>query len=181
MNAADVIENLSKVFASRDWRAMRGLYHPDALIITVTGGPDPLTPNDVVAELERATDDFVEIYFDNVPPAHSYRVRCEGTEEPYTVFDFTPYEEISELVRGADDFVYLVTADDTIAVDDHAAIVTGRMRRRLPERGFEDAAHVWLLTVREGLVYRQAVYHDAAEALAAYKIQGIRLGMGDPP
>jgi hypothetical protein len=114
---------------------MRGLYHPDALIITVTGGPDPLTPNDVIAELERASDDFV----------------------------------------------YLVTADDTIAVDDHAAIVTGRMRRRLPERGFEDAAHVWLLTVREGLVYRQAVYHDAAEALAAYKIQGIRLGMGDPP
>ena len=135
MNAADVIDNLSKVFASRDWRAMRGLYHPDALIITVTGGPDPLTPNDVIAELERASDDFV----------------------------------------------YLVTADDTIAVDDHAAIVTGRMRRRLPERGFEDAAHVWLLTVREGLVYRQAVYHDSAEALAAYKSQGIRLGMGDPP
>ena len=135
MNAAGVIDNLSKLFASRDWLAMRALYHPDALIITVTGGPDPLTPNDVIAELERASDDFV----------------------------------------------YLVTADDTIAVDDHAAIVTGRMRRRLPERGFEDAAHVWLLTVREGLVYRQAVYHDAAEALAAYKSQGICLGMGDPP
>ena len=135
MNAAEVIVYLSKVFASRDWHAMRALYHPDALIITVTGGPAPLAPNDVIAELERASDDFV----------------------------------------------YLVTADDTIAIDDHAAIVTGRMRRRLPERGFEDAAHVWLLTVREGLLYRQAVYHDATEALSAYNRLGIRLGMEDAP
>jgi Domain of unknown function (DUF4440) len=135
VNAAEVIDNLSKVFAARDWHAMRALYHPDALIITVTGGPAPLAPNDVIAELERASDDFV----------------------------------------------YLVTADDTIAIDEHAAIVTGRMRRRLPERGFEDAAHVWLLTVREGLLYRQAVYHDAAEALSAYNRLGIRLGMEDAP
>jgi SnoaL-like protein len=133
VNAEDVVAELSKVFASRDWTAMRELYHPDAMIVTVTGGPEPLGPDAVIAELERASDDLV----------------------------------------------YLVTAADTLPIDDHAAIVTGRMRRRLPERGFEDAAHVWLLTVREGLVYRQAVYHDASQARDAYELRGVSLGMGD--
>ena len=92
---------LSRVFASRDWPAMRALYHPDALVFTVTGGPDPLTADQLIAELERVSDDFV----------------------------------------------YLVTPAETIAVDDHAAVVTGRMRRRLPAGGFEDAGHVWLITI----------------------------------
>jgi len=112
---------------------MRALYHRDARIVTVTGGPDSLGPEAVIAELERASEDFV----------------------------------------------YLVTAADTLLIDDHAAIVTGRMRRRLPERGFEDAAHVWLLTVYEGLVYRQCVYHDASQAVAAYERLGVTLGMGE--
>lgn len=133
MNCEQVVAELSKVFASRDWSAMRALYHGDAKIVTVTGGPDPLGADAVIAELERASDDFV----------------------------------------------YLVTAADTLPIDDHAAIVTGRMRRRLPERGFEDAAHVWLLTVRDGLVYRQCVYHDASQALEAYERLGVTLGMGD--
>ena len=91
---------MSRVFAARDWRAMRALYHPDALILTVTGGPEPLDADEVIAELERVSHDLV----------------------------------------------YSVTASATIALDEHAAIVTGRMRRRLPQEGFEEAGHVWLLT-----------------------------------
>jgi hypothetical protein len=30
---------LDAAFAARDWSAMRRLYHPHALIFTVTGGP----------------------------------------------------------------------------------------------------------------------------------------------
>jgi hypothetical protein len=134
VNAEEVIAKLSRVFASRDWQAMRALYHPDALVFTVTGGPDPLAADELIAELERVSEDFV----------------------------------------------YLVTPAETIPVDDHAAIITGRMRRRLPAGGFEDAGHVWLLPVRDGLVYRQAVHHDPEAAREAYARLGVTLGVPDP-
>jgi hypothetical protein len=133
VNAAEVIAELSLVFAARDWPAMRALYHPEALIFTVTGGPAPLGADEIVAELERASQDFV----------------------------------------------YFVTGSDPVALDDDAAIVTGRIRRRMPQGGFEDAAHVWLLTVRHGLIYRQGVYRDTSEAEAEYRRLGISLGVSE--
>jgi ketosteroid isomerase-like protein len=134
VNAEEVVGELSRVFATRDWRAMRALYHSDALIFTVTGGPDPLAADEVMAELERASRDFI----------------------------------------------YFVTGSDPSAVDEHAAVVTGRIRRRMPEGGFEDAAHVWLLTVRDGLILRQGVYRTPEEAREAYARLGVTLGVGDP-
>jgi hypothetical protein len=134
MSAIDVIGDLSRVFAARDWRAMRALYHPDALILTVTGGPEPLTADEVVAELERASQEAV----------------------------------------------YSVTASDPVALDEHAAFVTGRMRWRLPHGGFEEAGHVWLLIARDGLIYRQGVYDDAQRARDAYAELGVELGVGGP-
>jgi hypothetical protein len=133
VDATIVVEELSKVFAARDWRAMRALYHPDALILTVTGGPEPLTADEIIAELERVSRDLV----------------------------------------------YTVTASAPVAIDEHAAMVTGRMRRRLPQDGFEEAGHVWLLTVRDGLIYRQSVHHEAEQAVAAYRNGGLTLGVGD--
>ncbi len=126
---------LSRVFPSRDWGALRALYHPDALIMTVTGGPAPLTADEIVGELERASRDLV----------------------------------------------YLVTGSEPLALDEHAAMVTGRMRRRMPTGGFQDAGYVWLLTVRDGLVYRQAVYPQAAEAVEAYGRLGVDLGLTAGP
>jgi hypothetical protein len=133
VDAADVVGELSRVFASRDWRAMRALYHPEALILTVTGGPQPLAADEIVSELERASQDFI----------------------------------------------YFVAGSDPTALDEHAAVVTGRIRRRMPEGGFEDAAHVWLLTVREGLIYRQGVYRSREEASADYERLGVGLGVID--
>jgi hypothetical protein len=133
VDATIVVEELSKVFAARDWRAMRALYHPDALILTVTGGPEPLTADEIIAELERVSRDLV----------------------------------------------YTVTASAPVAIDEHAAMVTGRMRRRLPQDGFEEAGHVWLLTVRDGLIYRQSVHHEAEQAVATYRDGGLTLGVGD--
>ena len=133
MNAADVVAELSRVFPTRDWHALRALYHPDARIVTVTGGPTPLTADALVAELERASRDLV----------------------------------------------YLVTGSDPLPLDEHAVVITGRMRWRMPKGGFHDAAYVWLLTVRDGLVYRQGVYPGPSEAEAAYRRLGIDLGMGD--
>jgi hypothetical protein len=133
VNAEDVVAALSRVFAARDWGAMRALYHPHALVFTVTGGPKALVADEVVAELERASQDFI----------------------------------------------YFVTGSDPDALDEHAAVVTGRIRRRMPQGGFEDAAHVWLLTVREGLIYRQGVYRSPEEARAAYASLGVTLGVDD--
>ena len=67
-----------------------------------------------------------------------------------------------------------------MALDEHAAIVAGRMRRRLPHEGFEEAGHVWLLTVRDDLIYRQSVHHEAEEAAAAYRAGGLTLGRRRP-
>ena len=58
-------------------------------------------------------------------------------------------------------------------------LVPSRMRRRLPHEGFEEAGHVWLLTVRDDLIYRQSVHHEAEEAAAAYRAGGLTLGVGD--
>jgi hypothetical protein len=134
VEAADVVSELSRVFAAGDWRAMRALYHPSALILTVTGGPAPLPPDDVIAELRRSSEDFV----------------------------------------------YSVRGSEPIPLDENAAIVTGHMRRRMPQGGWEEAGHTWLMTVREGLVYRQGVYRDVAEATDAYERLGISLGLGEP-
>jgi hypothetical protein len=133
VDAAGVVGELSRVFASRDWRAMRALYHPKALILTVTGGPAPLAADEAVAELERASQDLI----------------------------------------------YFVTGSDPTALDEHAAVVTGRIRRRMPEGGFEDAAHVWLLTVRDSLIYRQGVYRTREEASVDYERLGVGLGVKD--
>jgi hypothetical protein len=131
VDAEHVVAELSRVFVTRDWSAMRALYHPEALILTVTAGPAPLAADSVVGELERASQDFI----------------------------------------------YFVTGSEPSAIDEHAAVVTGRIRRRMPQGGFEDAAHVWLLTVRDGLIYRQGVYRTPEEARAAYADLGIGLGV----
>ena len=89
-DAVDVVAELSRVHASRDWRALRAMYHPEALILTVTGGPEPLGPDEVVAELERVSGDFV----------------------------------------------YSVRGSQPVALDESAAIVTGRMRRRMETGGY---------------------------------------------
>jgi ketosteroid isomerase-like protein len=135
VDAVDVVGKLTRVFVAdvRDWSAMRALYHPDALLHTVTGGPDPLPADRLIAELERASRDTW----------------------------------------------YSVRSWDTTVVDERAVIVSGRMRRSVPGGGFEDASHVWLLTVRDGLIYRQGVYATPEEAAEAYQRLGVSLGIAD--
>jgi hypothetical protein len=131
VNAEAVIHRLARVYTARDWAELRTLYHPEAAILTVTGGPSPLGAGEIVDELQRASSDLV----------------------------------------------YFVEGSPPIAVDEHAAIVTGRMRWRRPHGAYEDASHVWLFTVRDGLIYRQGVYGHEAEAIAAYERLGVELGV----
>lgn len=133
VDAADVVAQLSRLYAARvrNWSAIRALYHDDALVLTVTGGPAPLPADEVIAELERASQDVW----------------------------------------------YSVKGSEPQPLDEHAVIVTGRIRRRMPQGGFEDAGHVWLQTVRDGLIYRQGVYRSQDEAADAYRRLGVDLGI----
>jgi hypothetical protein len=135
MVAIDVVARLSVSFESphRDWSSLRVLYHPDALLQTVTGGPNPLSRDELIAELERASRDNW----------------------------------------------YSVKGRDPVAIDEHAVILSGRIRRSVPGGGIEDASHVWLLTVQDGLIYRQGVYGTAEDAAHAYQQFGVSLGIGD--
>jgi ketosteroid isomerase-like protein len=137
--AVDVMARLEHAYRARagDWSALRALYHPDALLVTVTGGPDPLSVDGLIAELKHASEDTW----------------------------------------------YSVKSTRTVVVDEHAVLFVGRMRRSVPGGGFEDAGHAWMLTVRDGLIYRQGVYASADEAADAYRVLGVSLGMGaeSPP
>jgi hypothetical protein len=135
VDAAEVIGELTRLFERRDWRGVRALYHPRARVLTVMGGDTPLTADEVVAGLERASADWV----------------------------------------------YSVKGSDAQPLDEHAAIVGGRMRRHVASGGWEDASHTWLLTVRDDLIYRQGVYHDVGEAEQAYARLGPSLGISDLP
>jgi hypothetical protein len=134
VDAVEVVAELFRAFNARDWQALRRIYHPAALIFTVTGGPAPLTAGEIVSELERA----------------------------------------------ASEVMYSVHGEPPVPLDEHAVMITGRMRRRMPSGGFEDAGHVWLLTTRDDLVYRQAVHRDTASAQASYALDGVTLGVPDP-
>jgi ketosteroid isomerase-like protein len=137
MNAADVVAKLERAYRARegDWSALRALYHPDARLMMVTGGPDPLTVDGLFSQLAQATQDTW----------------------------------------------YSVKTTKTLVIDEHAVVLVGRMRRSVPGGGFEDAGHVWLLTVRDGLIYRQGVYSTAEEAAAAYQVLGVSLGISAAP
>ena len=87
---------------------------------------------------------------------------------------------ISELQRASEDTWYSVNSTKAVVVDEHAVIFVGRMRRSVPGGGFEDAGHVWLLTVRDGLIYRQGVYGTPEEAAAAYEELRVSLGISGP-
>ena len=54
----------------------------------------------LAADARAEESGWVEIFFPDLPPMHSYRMRCEGTEEPYEVFDLTPYPELHAVGRG---------------------------------------------------------------------------------
>ena len=41
-----------------------------------------------------------EVSFTHLPPAHEYRKRVEGIDQPHEVFAFTPFEKLSGLSRA---------------------------------------------------------------------------------
>jgi hypothetical protein len=69
---------------------------PDVFVLESDDGT--VTQTRSAAGDARANDaGFAEVDFLHLPEAHSYRLRVEGIDEPYTVFDFTPFASLSSL------------------------------------------------------------------------------------
>ena len=75
---------------------------PHVLVVESEDGT--IVQSKALATQARANDGgFVEVYFTDLPPMHAYRLRCEAVEQPYVIFDFTPYERLSTLALDPDD------------------------------------------------------------------------------
>lgn len=71
---------------------------PHVLVVESEDGT--IVQSRALAATARANDGgFVEVYFTDLPPMHSYRLRCEGTDTPHVIFDFTPYDQIEQLAE----------------------------------------------------------------------------------
>jgi hypothetical protein len=93
-----------------------------------------------------------------------------------------PDETIAAFRAALRDVPYQATFSRVEQVDDHAALLYGQVRFRPPAgRGFTQARRVWTITLREGLLWRQHVYENEREAIAAYRRLGLDLGTPDEP
>jgi outer membrane protein OmpA-like peptidoglycan-associated protein len=72
---------------------------PQILIVESEDGTITMTKT-LKADARAHDAGFSEIYFNDLPPHHSYRMRCEGVDTPYEVFGLTPYEKLSTLAIG---------------------------------------------------------------------------------
>ncbi len=62
-------------------------------------------------------DGYVEMYFQDLPSRHAYRLRCEGVDEPYEVFGFTEFEDLGSVDDVSADEQFEPNAFDPEATD----------------------------------------------------------------
>jgi len=73
---------------------------------------------------------------------------------------------------------HLVGAIDRIPIDETAGLLRATARTAAADGRYRPAAeHVWLLTFRDNLIYRQRVLGSRADAIAFYARHGVDLGM----
>ena len=93
-------------------------------------------------------------------------------------------------VRGRDELfersdvlqrTHLVGSIEVIPIDETAGILRAIARIATGGGRYQPAEErVWLLTFRDGLVYRQRVVESRADAIALYAKHGVELGMHHP-
>lgn len=87
-------------------------------------------------------------------------------------------EQFVEALRAAaGDELYSAAWYGCQAVGEECAIVSGSVRSRLPDGGFSVSTLYWLMTFRDGLLYRSAVCPSFAEAESTYRAAGVTLGL----
>jgi hypothetical protein len=71
----------------------------------------------------------------------------------------------------------LIGPVERIPIDERAGLLHAAARVATPEGGFRSTRLVWLLTFKEGLVYRQRIHDSRDDAVAAYARDGLDLGL----
>lgn len=88
-----------------------------------------------------------------------------------------PEQAIADMQRShEEDWVYQASVSNLRQLDEHAVLLHGRVRYSTTGGGFADVERFWLYVIRDGRLYRSAVFETAADALAAYESKGPTLG-----
>ena len=85
-------------------------------------------------------------------------------------------DELIEVLSGQENSSYSTDDTKTEAFDENAVVVYGTVRER-DEVGTLFLTSAWVLTFSDGLVWRSKAYRSIDEARAAYKNQGLDLGL----
>ncbi len=76
---------------------------------------------------------------------------------------------------------HVVGPFDQITIDERAGLLRAVARVANNDGEYRPAAECfWLLTFKEGLVFRQRVLDSREEAIELYKLHGLELGMSKP-
>jgi hypothetical protein len=85
-------------------------------------------------------------------------------------------DELIEVLAGIEEGSYSTDDAATEALDQYAVVVSGLVRQR-DDVGSMFTWSAWLLTFRDGLVWRSKAYRSPEEARAEYHEHGVDLGM----
>lgn len=86
-------------------------------------------------------------------------------------------DELVEIFAALDSTTYQIGDTQTEAIDDHAVIVSGPLRYPQETGDTAYAERSWLLTFKDGLVFRSNSYASAERARTAYLQYGIEIGI----
>jgi len=89
-----------------------------------------------------------------------------------------PDRAIARLREAHQDFVYEANVSTMVELDAQAVLLDGGVRFR-EQGGWANMERSWLYVVREGLLYRSAMYRSSDEARNEYQARGPTLGISD--
>ena len=87
-----------------------------------------------------------------------------------------PEQALARLQEAHKDHIYEAKVEAMIELDDQAVLLDGGVRFRETD-GWAQSERSWLYVVREGLLYRSAMYRSSDEARNEYEALGPRLGI----
>jgi hypothetical protein len=85
-------------------------------------------------------------------------------------------DELMEILAGIESGSYATDDAETVALGDDAVVVWGLVRQRY-ETETRFTPNAWVLTFRDGLVWRSRAYSSVDEARRAYEADGAGLGL----
>jgi hypothetical protein len=89
-----------------------------------------------------------------------------------------PEQALARLQGAHNDHIYEAKVEDMVELDDQAVLLDGGVRFR-ETNGWAQVERSWLYVVREGLLYRSAMYRSSDQARNEYETRGPSLGIPD--